>query len=87
MASDVGSAGAVNAIVRDVQTWSVLSERQGYAFDGYAVSTGDGTVLIDPPDPVRTAVSPSTCSNRSPVCCLATATTAGRRRVSAGATP
>jgi hypothetical protein len=51
MASDVGSAGAVNAIVRDVQTWSVLSERQGYAFDGYAVSPGDGTVLIDSAGP------------------------------------
>jgi glyoxylase-like metal-dependent hydrolase (beta-lactamase superfamily II) len=41
----------VNRIVRDVQTWSVLSDRKGYAFNGYAVSTEDGTVLIDPPDP------------------------------------
>jgi len=41
----------VKAIVRDVQTWSVFSERKGYAFNGYAVSTEDGTVLIDPPDP------------------------------------
>ena len=38
-------------IVRDVQTWSVFSDRKGYAFNGYAVSTEDGTVLIDPPDP------------------------------------
>jgi hypothetical protein len=41
----------VKAIVRDVQTWSVFSEQKGYAFNGYAVSTEDGTVLIDPPDP------------------------------------
>jgi glyoxylase-like metal-dependent hydrolase (beta-lactamase superfamily II) len=41
----------VKEIVRDVQTWSVLSDRKGYAFNGYAVSTEDGTVLIDPPDP------------------------------------
>jgi glyoxylase-like metal-dependent hydrolase (beta-lactamase superfamily II) len=38
-------------IIRDVRTWSVFSERKGYAFNGYAVSTGDGTVLVDPPDP------------------------------------
>jgi glyoxylase-like metal-dependent hydrolase (beta-lactamase superfamily II) len=38
-------------IVPDVQTWSVFSERKGYAFNGYAVSTEAGTVLIDPPDP------------------------------------
>jgi glyoxylase-like metal-dependent hydrolase (beta-lactamase superfamily II) len=38
-------------IVRDVQTWSVLSEQRGYAFNGYAISTEAGTVLIDPPDP------------------------------------
>jgi glyoxylase-like metal-dependent hydrolase (beta-lactamase superfamily II) len=38
-------------IAHDVQTWSVFSERKGYAFNGYAVSTEDGTVLIDPPDP------------------------------------
>jgi hypothetical protein len=43
--------GAVKAIVRDVQTWSLFSEQKGYAFNGYAVSTDDGTVLIDPPDP------------------------------------
>jgi hypothetical protein len=41
----------VKAIARDVQTWSVFSEQKGYAFNGYAVSTEDGTVLIDPPDP------------------------------------
>jgi glyoxylase-like metal-dependent hydrolase (beta-lactamase superfamily II) len=29
----------------------VFSEQKGYAFNGYAVSTEDGTVLIDPPDP------------------------------------
>jgi glyoxylase-like metal-dependent hydrolase (beta-lactamase superfamily II) len=50
MGSGVGSPGAVKAIVRDVQTWSVFSERTGYAFNGYAVSTEEGTLLIDPPD-------------------------------------
>jgi Metallo-beta-lactamase superfamily len=50
MGSGVGSPGAVKAIVRDVQTWSVFSERKGYAFNGYAVSTEEGTLLIDPPD-------------------------------------
>jgi glyoxylase-like metal-dependent hydrolase (beta-lactamase superfamily II) len=38
-------------IAPDVQTWSVFSPEKGYAFNGYAVSTEDGTVLIDPPDP------------------------------------
>jgi glyoxylase-like metal-dependent hydrolase (beta-lactamase superfamily II) len=41
----------VKEIVPDVQTWSVLSPEKGYAFNGYAVSTEEGTVLIDPPDP------------------------------------
>jgi glyoxylase-like metal-dependent hydrolase (beta-lactamase superfamily II) len=41
----------VKAIVRDVQTWSVFSDQKGYAFNGYAVSTEGGTVLIDPPEP------------------------------------
>jgi glyoxylase-like metal-dependent hydrolase (beta-lactamase superfamily II) len=41
----------VKEIVRDVQTWSVFSEKKGYAFNGYAVSTEVGTVLVDPPDP------------------------------------
>jgi glyoxylase-like metal-dependent hydrolase (beta-lactamase superfamily II) len=41
----------VKAIVRDVQTWSVFSDEKGYAFNGYAVSTEEGTVLIDPPEP------------------------------------
>ncbi len=38
-------------IASDVQTWSVFSQEKGYAFNGYAVSTEDGTVLIDPPEP------------------------------------
>jgi glyoxylase-like metal-dependent hydrolase (beta-lactamase superfamily II) len=41
----------VREIVQDVQSWSVFSEAKGYAFNGYAISTEDGTVLIDPPDP------------------------------------
>jgi glyoxylase-like metal-dependent hydrolase (beta-lactamase superfamily II) len=38
-------------IAHDVQTWSIFSREKGYAFNGYAVSTEDGTVVIDPPDP------------------------------------
>jgi glyoxylase-like metal-dependent hydrolase (beta-lactamase superfamily II) len=41
----------VKEIVHDVQIWSVFSDQKGYAFNGYAVSTEEGTVLIDPPDP------------------------------------
>jgi hypothetical protein len=46
----MGSDAVVREIVRDVQMWSVFSERKGYAFNGYAVSTEEGTVLVDPPD-------------------------------------
>lgn len=49
----LGSPGAVREIVPDVQTWSLFSDKKGYAFNGYAVSTEAGTVLIDPPDPVE----------------------------------
>jgi glyoxylase-like metal-dependent hydrolase (beta-lactamase superfamily II) len=38
-------------IVSDVQTWSVFAPAKGYAFNGYAIATEKGTVLIDPPDP------------------------------------
>jgi len=38
-------------IVPDVQTWSVFMPDKGYAFNGYAVSTEGGTVVIDPPEP------------------------------------
>jgi glyoxylase-like metal-dependent hydrolase (beta-lactamase superfamily II) len=51
MGRGIGSAELVREIVRDVQTWSVFSDKKGYAFNGYAVSTEDGTVLVDPPDP------------------------------------
>jgi glyoxylase-like metal-dependent hydrolase (beta-lactamase superfamily II) len=40
-------------IVRDVQTWRVFSPDKGYAFNGYAVVTEQGTVLIDPPEPAE----------------------------------
>lgn len=40
-------------IVHDVQTWSVFSPEKGYAFNGYAITTEGGTVLIDPPEPVE----------------------------------
>jgi len=29
----------------------VFSDQKGYAFNGYAASAQDGTVLVDPPDP------------------------------------
>jgi glyoxylase-like metal-dependent hydrolase (beta-lactamase superfamily II) len=38
-------------IVSDVQTWSVFSPEKGYPFNGFAISTEGGTVVIDPPDP------------------------------------
>jgi glyoxylase-like metal-dependent hydrolase (beta-lactamase superfamily II) len=38
-------------IVPDVQTWSVFMPDRGYAFNGYAIATEDGTVVIDPPEP------------------------------------
>ena len=40
-------------IVPDVQTWSVFVADRGYAFNGYAVATEGGTLLIDPPEPVE----------------------------------
>jgi glyoxylase-like metal-dependent hydrolase (beta-lactamase superfamily II) len=40
-------------IVPDVQTWSVLAPDKAYAFNGYAISTEAGTVLIDPPEPAE----------------------------------
>ncbi|MEX2193898.1 MAG: hypothetical protein WD844_01310 [Thermoleophilaceae bacterium] len=38
-------------IVPDVQTWSIFSPEKGYSFNGYAVSSENATVLIDPPEP------------------------------------
>ena len=40
-------------IVPDVQMWSVPVPDKGYDFNGFAVNTEDGTVLIDPPEPVE----------------------------------
>ena len=39
-------------IVPDVQMWSVPVPDKGYDFNGFAVNTEGGTVLIDPPEPV-----------------------------------
>jgi glyoxylase-like metal-dependent hydrolase (beta-lactamase superfamily II) len=39
-------------IVPDVQMWSVQPPEKDYAFNGYAIATEDGTVLIDPPEPL-----------------------------------
>lgn len=38
-------------IVPDVQMWSVPVPDRGYDFNGFAVATEEGTVLIDPPEP------------------------------------
>ncbi len=38
-------------IAPDVQTWSVHMADRGYDFNGFAVATEDGTILIDPPEP------------------------------------
>jgi glyoxylase-like metal-dependent hydrolase (beta-lactamase superfamily II) len=40
-------------IVPDVQMWSVPVPDKGYDFNGFAVATEDGTVLIDPPEPAE----------------------------------
>ena len=40
-------------IVPDVQMWSVPVPDRGYDFNGFAVATEDGTVLVDPPEPVE----------------------------------
>jgi glyoxylase-like metal-dependent hydrolase (beta-lactamase superfamily II) len=43
----------VRQIVPDIQAWSVFAPDKGYAFNGYAIATEDGTVVIDPPEPVE----------------------------------
>jgi glyoxylase-like metal-dependent hydrolase (beta-lactamase superfamily II) len=40
-------------VVPDVQMWSVPVPDRGYDFNGFAVATEDGTVLVDPPEPVE----------------------------------
>jgi glyoxylase-like metal-dependent hydrolase (beta-lactamase superfamily II) len=39
-------------IVPGVQIWSIPVPDKGYDFNGYAIATEDGTVVIDPPEPV-----------------------------------
>lgn len=41
----------VKEILSGVHTWSVFSEEKGFRFNGYAVETSTGTVLVDPPLP------------------------------------
>lgn len=41
----------LNQLTNGVWSWSAFSQEKGYFFNGYAVSTGEGPVLIDPPDP------------------------------------
>lgn len=38
-------------IIPTVHTWSRFSEEKGFDFNGYAIQTEQGTVVIDPPDP------------------------------------
>ncbi len=38
-------------IVPGIQTWSVPMPDRGYAFNGFAIATDQGTVVIDPPEP------------------------------------
>ena len=40
-------------ILSGVHTWSVFSEEKGFHFNGYAVETSTGTVLVDPPLPAE----------------------------------
>jgi glyoxylase-like metal-dependent hydrolase (beta-lactamase superfamily II) len=40
-------------IVPDVQMWSVSPPDKDYAFNGYAINTEEGTILIDPPQPAE----------------------------------
>ncbi len=37
-------------IIPGVYTWSIYSDKKGYYFNGFAVKTQEGTVLIDPPE-------------------------------------
>ena len=39
----------MNEIIPDVYTWSIFSDEKGYTFNGFAVITTVGTILIDPP--------------------------------------
>jgi glyoxylase-like metal-dependent hydrolase (beta-lactamase superfamily II) len=41
----------MNEVVPGIYTWSRFSEELGFDFNGYAVRTSAGTVVIDPPDP------------------------------------
>jgi glyoxylase-like metal-dependent hydrolase (beta-lactamase superfamily II) len=43
----------VRQILSGIHTWSVFSEQKGFDFNGYAIETPAGTVVIDPPDPGR----------------------------------
>ena len=41
----------MDEILPGIHSWSVFSQEKGYAFNGYAVGTSAGTVVIDPPAP------------------------------------
>ena len=43
----------VREIVPGIHTWSLFSNERGTAFNGFAVETSDGTVLVDPVDPAE----------------------------------
>ena len=41
----------VSEIVPGIVRWSAFSDEKGFDFNGYAVRTSAGTVVVDPPDP------------------------------------
>jgi glyoxylase-like metal-dependent hydrolase (beta-lactamase superfamily II) len=43
----------VREIVPGIHIWSLFSNERGTAFNGFAVETSDGTVLVDPVDPAE----------------------------------
>lgn len=40
-------------IIPGIHTWSVFSQERGIRFNGYAVETHEGTVLVDPVEPTE----------------------------------
>jgi glyoxylase-like metal-dependent hydrolase (beta-lactamase superfamily II) len=38
-------------IIPGIRTWSVFSDAKGFTFNGYAVETAAGTLVVDPPEP------------------------------------
>jgi hypothetical protein len=71
----------VRQVIAGVRTWSVFAEDRGLHFNGFAVETSEGTLLVDPVDrtrPGRSGAS-STPSPHTWRSTSRTATTVGRR--------